>query len=67
MTEWLHNFQTVSSSDSSESELQLVFSPVNDTIHGNEYTCRTTTPYGIQEQTVQLIVQSKWDFLKRVL
>ena len=55
--EWLHNQQVVSSS--SASELSLGFSPVNDSIHGEEYTCRVTTSYGIQEQTVQSFVQSK--------
>ena len=56
-TEWLYNLQVVSSSTASE--LQLVFSPVNDSIHGQEYTCRVTSSYGIQEQTVQPFVQSK--------
>ena len=60
-TVWLHNFQVVNSSASSE--LQLVFNPVNDSIHGNEYTCRVTSPYGIQELTVQPIVQSKSQIL----
>ena len=54
--EWLHNFQVLSTSTASE--LSLNFNPVNDSIHGNEYTCRITTPYGIQEQTVQVIAQS---------
>lgn len=60
LTEWLYNFQVVVSSTSST--LQLIFNPVNDTVHGNEYSCRTTSPYGIQEQVVQLIVQSKFVF-----
>ena len=55
--EWLYNLQVVSSSTASE--LQLVFSPVNDSVHGQEYTCRVTSSYGIQEQTVQPFVQSK--------
>ena len=55
--EWLYNQQVVSYS--TESELELVFSPVNDSIHGEEYTCQVTAPYGIQEQTVQPFVQSK--------
>lgn len=60
LTEWLHNFQVVTSSASSES--QLAFNPVNDSIHGNEYTCRITSPYGIQEQAIQLVVQSKLNY-----
>ena len=55
--EWIHNHQVVSYSTSSE--LQLTFSPVNDSIHGQEYTCRVTTSYGIQEETMQPFVQSK--------
>lgn len=55
--EWLYNLQVFSSSTASE--LQLVFSPVNDSINGQEYTCRVTSSYGIQEQTVQPFVQSK--------
>lgn len=55
--EWLYNLQVVSYSTASE--LQLVFSPVNDSIHGREYTCRVTSSYGIQELTVQPFVQSK--------
>lgn len=56
--EWLYDLQVVSSSTAA-SELQLVFSPVNDSIHGQEYTCRITYSYGIQEQTIQPFVQSK--------
>lgn len=54
--EWLYNHQIVSYSNNSE--LELLFNPVNDSIHGEEYTCRVTTSYGIQEQTVQPFVQS---------
>ena len=52
---WLHNFQILAYSSSPE--LSLIFNPVNDSVHGNEYTCQVTTPYGIQEQTVQVIAQ----------
>lgn len=57
LIEWIYNFQILTTS--SLSELHLTFDPVNDTIHGNEYSCRVTTPYGIQEQTVQVVAQSK--------
>ena len=55
--EWLYNHQVVSYSTASE--LMLVFSPVNDSIHNQEYICRVTTSYGIQEQSVQPFVQSE--------
>ena len=55
--EWIYNHQVVSYSTSSE--LQLAFNPVNDSIHGQEYSCRVSTSYGIQEETVQPFVQSK--------
>lgn len=55
--EWLYNLQAVVTSTASE--LQLLFNPVNDSIRGQEYTCRITASYGIQEQIVQPFVQSK--------
>ena len=56
--EWLYNHQVISYSTASQ--LELVFSPVNDSIHNREYTCRVTTSYGIQEQSVQPFVQSEY-------
>ena len=56
-TKWLHNHLVVG--HSSESELQLVFDSVNDSIHNEEFICRTTSPYGIQEQSVRPFVQSE--------
>ena len=55
--EWLQNGQVVVSSTGYE--VQLSFNPVNDTIHNKEYTCRATSPYGIQEESVSVITQSK--------
>ena len=54
--EWLYNYQVISTS-SADNALQLVFNPVNDSIHSREYTCRITSPYGVQEQTVQAFVE----------
>lgn len=53
---WLHNHLVVGYS--SKSELQLVFDPVNDSIHNKEFVCQNTSPYGVQEQSVQPFVQS---------
>lgn len=52
--EWLHGNATIMSSTTSQ--LDLSFNPVNDSIHGNQYICRVTTPYGIKEErlTIQI-------------
>ena len=55
--QWIYNLQVLNSTSSSE--VQLSFSPVNETIHGREYTCRSTSPYGIQESTYQITTQSE--------
>jgi len=55
--QWIYNFQVVNST--STSAVQLSFNPVNETIHGREYTCRSTSPYGIQESTYQVTTQSE--------
>ncbi len=51
---WLYEGQTVSSHVGLSGE--LLFSPVNTSIHGKEYTCRATTAYGILEKTVTVYV-----------
>ena len=56
-TIWLHNNIVVESS--LESELELIFDVVNDSIHNKEFICRVTSSYGIQEQSVRPFVQSK--------
>jgi len=33
-------------------ELALTFNPVNESIHNKRYTCRVTSPYGVQEGTI---------------
>ena len=55
--EWLYSGQVVARS-MGEQELKLEFDPVNDTIHGREYTCRVTSPYGSQERSVITTVAS---------
>ena len=54
--EWLYGGQVVARSTSRQ-ELELEFNPVNDTIHGREYTCRVTSPYGSQEETVSIVAE----------
>jgi hypothetical protein len=55
--QWIYNNEVIMSSSSSA--IDLSFNPVNDSIHGRQYTCRVTTPYGVQEQNVTIIVQGK--------
>ena len=56
--EWVYDDQVVLSSVGQQ-ELELVFNPVNDTIHNKTYTCRVTSPYGVQEHKVTLTVTGK--------
>ena len=58
MTEWLYNGGVVQSSTSSQA--QLLFNPVNDTIHNRQYTCRVTSPYGAQQQTITVTAEGRF-------
>lgn len=53
--EWVYNSEVVVSSTASQ--LDLTFSPVNDTVDNRVYTCRVTTPYGEQEENITIRVQ----------
>ena len=55
--EWIYNNKVIVTSSSPQ--LGLSFSPVNDSIHGRQYTCRVTTQFGIQEKNVTVLVQGK--------
>ena len=56
---WLYD--DVVAMSSSDSQLNLTFSPVNDTIHNRQYTCRVTTPYGEQEENITISVQGTYN------
>lgn len=58
--QWIYDNEVIVSSSSSS--IDLSFSPVNDSIHGRQYTCRVITPYGVQQQNVIIIVQGKHYF-----
>ena len=58
MTEWLYNGGVVQSSTASQS--QLLFNPVNDTIHNRQYTCQITSPYGVQQQTIIITAEGRF-------
>ena len=60
--EWLYGGTVISSS--TEDQLEFTFSPVTDTLHNADYTCRVTSPYGIQEDTIQLTAISKISLLR---
>ena len=55
--EWIYNNKVLVSS--SASQISLPFIPVNDSVHGRQYTCRVTTRYGTQEKSVVILVQGK--------
>ena len=52
--QWWYSNQILA--ESTEQSAQLVFSPVNDSIHGKQYTCRVNSPYGIQEERATITV-----------
>ena len=58
LIEWIYNYNVVVQTSAVE-QLSLVFNPVNDSMHGRQYTCRVTSPYGIQEETIQVTAESK--------
>lgn len=41
------------------SVVDLVFQPITASSHGQRYTCRATSPYGIQEEVVTISAQSE--------
>ena len=51
MIEWLYNGMTRESATSTK-QLTLSFSQVNDSIHGEVYTCRFTRMDGMQAQQI---------------
>jgi len=57
--EWIRDGATVD--NSSNQSLTLVLDPVSADHHNTQYTCRVTSPYSVQEETVNITVQSKWD------
>ena len=56
---WLNNELVSSTTSSTDDELVLTFDPVPDSIHGNIYLCRVTSPYGVQEQSYEVMASSK--------
>lgn len=53
--EWLYNDKVVSSTVAPQ--LNLTFSPVNDTINNRQYICRAVTSYGVQEEDIIIEVK----------
>ena len=58
MAEWLYNEGVVQSSTAPQA--QLLFNPVNDIIHNRQYTCRVTSPYGVQQQTITVTAEGRF-------
>ena len=46
--------------NSSSRSLTLLLDPVSADHHNTEYTCRVTSPYGVQEETVNITVQGRF-------
>lgn len=52
--DWLHNGEVVAHSTSEPA--QLLFNPVNDSIHDREYSCMVNTFYGVLEEHTDVTV-----------
>ena len=65
--EWIRDGVTVDTlatsnvtvDNSSNQSLTLVLDPVSADYHNTQYTCRVTSPHGVQEKTVDITVQRK--------
>ena len=55
--EWIKDGITVANSNSQS--LTLLLDPVSANHDNTQYTCRVTSPYGTQEETVNITVQSE--------
>ena len=55
--EWITDGSTLV--DSSSQSLSLLLDPVTVDHHNTQYICRVSTPYGTQEETINITVQSK--------
>jgi len=62
--EWLYNGITVMST--TDSQLNLTFSPVNETVNNRQYTCRVYSASGFQDDSIAINVQGK-NFLYKFL
>ena len=56
--QWLYNNEVIATSGNSESQVELRIDQVSDSIHNRQYTCQTLSPFGIQEHTVNILVES---------
>ena len=55
--EWLYSGEVVATSNSQR--VDLLFNPVNTSIHNNVYTCRVTAPFGALEDSTVVTVIGK--------
>ena len=53
MIEWFFENEVVVQTEGEDAH--LVIPVVNDSLHGSEYRCRTTTPYGVLERNITII------------
>ena len=59
--EWLNGTGTVIVMSDTDTTLDLEFDPVTADLDSSEVTCRVTSPYGTQEQSVTIAVNSMFN------
>ena len=63
MIQWLDPSGVEVAMTTTGQTLDLPFTPVSDSLHNSEYTCRATRAEGIGEQNVTLTVTGEWRVL----
>lgn len=57
MIEWLHDSEVLVQTE--DEYAQLTIPAVNDSLHGREYRCKITSPYGILEKNITITTTCK--------
>ena len=58
--QWLFNNEVMIESTSGQQLLDLVFNPVNDSIHNRQYSCRVTADGNVYSDNITVTVESKF-------
>lgn len=52
MIEWLHDNEVLVQAENEHAH--LIIPAINDSLHGGEYRCKVTTPYGVLENNITI-------------
>ena len=63
--DWLHGKEVISTTMGSQGELRI--ESVSESDHGQQYTCRATTSFGVQEHNITIQVEGTDIYLIAIL